>query len=525
MKKLISILLMILLAGCGGSSTVTQTDITIVGTADLQGLMTSSTVDIDLDNDSVKEQHSMGGMGRIATIIKNAIKADPDTIAVSTGDDLMGEFFHQFKGKAIFSLMSSTGYRFYAFGNHEFDKGSDILSAALDNASFTPLCTDLDVSASALNGKCKPYIITETKGVKIGFFSLMTEEFPYITLENKVKFIGDNIETAKKTVKLLKDKGADIIIALTHIGEENDINLAKNVNGINLIFGGHSHKYITSPLHVNNTIIVNGGEKGVYVVKVILSLDENRKLNIQKSKVTLLPVYEAVNADTSVESRIALYEKMLPPAIVLGKTLKDWNLTVEEIRYNESNVADMINDLFKDQFNVDIVLNNSGAFRGKKIYPSGDITDKMLQEIDEFSNYAYIFKLKGKYIKEVLEHSAASYGSGAFLQVSGIKFEINLNALPQIIENDAIIQKGERVTNIKVFDNNTWKELDMEKTYSLLSNDYLVSHSGDKYFWFKKYGTDFKNTYTTFYSIMETYLQKHGELTPPKKDGRITIKK
>ena len=59
--------------------------------------------------------------------------------------------------------------------------------------------------------------------------------------------------------------------------------------------------------------------------------------------------------------------------------------------------------------------------------------------------------------------------------------------------------------------------------YTILSNEFIVNHAGDGYFWFRKYGKDFQNTFTTFYSIMASYLQEHGELTPKEKDGRIVV--
>ena len=61
------------------------------------------------------------------------------------------------------------------------------------------------------------------------------------------------------------------------------------------------------------------------------------------------------------------------------------------------------------------------------------------------------------------------------------------------------------------------------EAYSVLSNSFIVNHEGDGYFWFKKYGTDMKNTYTTFYSIMAEYIDHNKGLTPYAKDGRLEI--
>jgi 5'-nucleotidase len=113
---------------------------------------------------------------------------------------------------------------------------------------------------------------------------------------------------------------------------------------------------------------------------------------------------------------VAAYVEKFPAAIVLGKTEAEWDMHSAVTRKQESPVAEMINDMMRKQFKVDIVLNNGGAFRGNKIYKPGPVTDDMLKEIDEFRQYAYTLKLKGKYLKDILEWSAASYGQGGFLQ-------------------------------------------------------------------------------------------------------------
>ena len=69
-----------------------------------------------------------------------------------------------------------------------------------------------------------------------------------------------------------------------------------------------------------------------------------------------------------------------------------------------------------------------------------------------------------------------------------------------------------------------YQALDPEKTYSIACNAYLAERSGDKYYWFKQYGQDQKNTYTTLYSILAEEFDKKKVLNPPKPDGRIIVK-
>ena len=388
----------------------------------------------------------------------------------------MNKFFHTYKGKAILSLVSDAGYELYAFGNHEFDKGSKVLSEALDGVSFTPICSDLDVSNSALKGKCKSYVIKEIDGVKVGFFSLMTEDLPLVTSERDVKIVSDNVTTAKMMVKLLKEQNVNVIVALSHIGYKQDRALAKQVKGIDLIFGGHSHEYVKVMGRINNTAIVNGGQQGTQIIKVDIPLD--KALNVLHKEITMykIPVSSALIPDKAIAAKVAKYKESFPAAIVLGKTDAPWDLTSSELRKSESAVADMVNDLMRKKFKVEIVLNNAGAFRGGKVYPEGNITDTMLKEIDEFGNYAYILKLKGKYIRQILERSAAQYDEGGLMQVSGLKYRITLPKQLQKIKDRKITRAGERVDNIEVYIDGKWLPLD-EKRSLFCTQQLLYSQS------------------------------------------------
>ncbi len=485
--------------------------ITIAGTADLQGKM-QATVD---------DNHSVGGIAHLASVFKILKKENPNTVIVSTGDDLMNRFFHTYKGEAILSLMGDAGYELYAFGNHEFDKGSAVLAKALEKSTLIPICSDLDVSNSALNEKCLPYLIKNIDGVRVGFFTLMTEDLPLVTSERAVTLRGDNVSMAKSIIKTLKEQGSDIIILLSHIGYKKDVALAKQVKGIDLIFGGHSHEYVKKIGKIHKTYIVNGGEKGREVVKVDIELDNS--LHVRKITMKKIPVTHDFKADSKIALKLDTYLQGFPDSIVLGHTNKAWDLRSKVIRHGESNVINMINDRLAHKFGVDIVLNNAGAFRGSKIYKEGNITDTMLKEIDEFGNYAYTFKLKGKYFKAILERSAANYGDGGLLHTSGLRYEIDLKGKVQKIEGEKVTQKGSRVKNIKIFQNDKWVSIENEKEYTILSNAFLVTHKGDGFFWFKDYGTEAKNTYTTFYSLMVDTIEHKKVLTPQKDDGRLKI--
>lgn len=523
-------LLVFMINACAGT-TPDQTPyrFTLVGTADLQGALEPTK---PRNNQSGKSQADqiVGGIARLGSMIRAIqVETGGHVAVVSTGDDLMNRYFHTFKGQAIFELMTKAGYDIYALGNHEFDKGPEVLSQALAKAKWQTLCTDLEVDESPLEGLCQPWLIREYDGLRVGFFSLMTEDFPLVTTGGKVKLVKSNVEATRWAVSELSKNGAELIIALTHIGFEQDQRLAGEIEGIDIIFGGHSHDYIPRMTQINRTVIVNGGEKGTHLVRLDIRLNASKTFDPNDVHYTLLPVTAAIAPDRAISARLEGYKKQFPPDVVLGRTNIAWDLTKEAVRRGESAVCNLVNDLMRQKFKADIVLNNGGAFRGAKIYPPGPLTDKMLKEIDEFSNYAFLLDIQGRHLKAILERSAACYDKGGFLHPSGIRYTIDLSQMTQEIASDGsqeirVIRPGERVGRIRIQNNRgDWRPVQSDRTYRILTNSYIANQQGDGYFWFKRYGRNLKNTYSTFYSILAEAIGHQGVLNPGKLDQRVVV--
>lgn len=504
--------------------------LTIVGTGDLQGRLDADPRSIHIAA-SGKKTEVMGGISRIAGLIRKIQKDTSNpVIVVSSGDDLMGRYFHHFNGKAIFATMGTAGYEILALGNHEFDRGPGVLAEALDSVNFSVLCSDLDVRDTVMENNCQPYLLREFQGIRIGFFSLMTKDFPVVTLTGKVKIRNSHAVVAQNMIQTLKKKGAQVIIAVTHIGTDVDRQLAAEVNGIDIIFGGHSHDYQSKLERINNTLIVNGGEKGPALVRLDVSLGENNRVVPSSAAYSLLPVTADIAPDAEVETQLAEYREQLPAATVVGSTTKEWDLTKETLRNRESAVADLITDMIRTRFKIDVVLFNSGSFRGNSKYSPGPVTDTMIAEIDEFESNVFLMTLQGKYIRQVLEHSASLIGHGGFLQCSGIRFSIDPEAQPQALGGKGplhytVTQSGNRIGDIQVLSRNgSWKPLDPDHMYKLATNDYLAKREGDRYFWFKKYSQGLHNTYSTMGTIMTDYFREHEVVNPEEPDGRITFR-
>jgi len=513
---------------CNGVAASNTKQLTFLGTADLQGQLEPSLSSIDLDGTGNKTQ-VVGGISRIASIIKKTkTESKTPVIVLSSGDDLMGRYFNTFQGKAIIKLLKVAGYDIYGLGNHEFDHGSGMLGEALSETDLTTLCSDLKIKGTALENSCLTTFITEYDDLRIGYFSLMTPEFAYVTNGGDVTLKGPTFSIAKEMISSLKKEKVDIIVAVTHLGIDLDRQLAAEVNGIDIIFGGHSHDYLTQMETINDTLIVNGGEKGTALVRLDVELDANKRLLPLSAEYSLIPIVASIQEDPNTSEQLKHFTDQLPGAVVLGSTDKEWHLDKKSVRSEESSVADMVNDLILEKFKVDLVLNNGGAFRGNKVYPAGPVTDTMLYEIDAFENDIYLLKIKGQYLREILEHSAASLGEGGFLQIAGARIKIQTNApVQEITEKNGkweVNKKGNQILTIQVRnDDNSYSPLDPEKTYSVATNAFLAKHEGNKYYWFNQYGQNQTNTYTTLYSIMSMAIIQNKTLNPPAPDGRIML--
>ena len=214
-----------------------------------------------------------GGYARREEYIKKVRSENKNVILLDAGDFSQGSpFFSLFKGDVEIELMNALGYDAATIGNHEFDNGQDELARRTGNAEFPLLCANYTFNKSNLNSLLKPYIIIERAGKKFGIIGLT------VNVKNVVakKFqdgmeYQNHIEVANALAeRLRKEEGCNVIIALTHIGFREDIELAEQSKEIDIIVGGHSHttienKKVVKNLNGNDVIVVQDGEKGEFV--------------------------------------------------------------------------------------------------------------------------------------------------------------------------------------------------------------------------------------------------------------------
>jgi 5'-nucleotidase len=481
-----------------------------------------------------KETKMIGGMARLAGAVKQIRRENPGRVLLaSSGDDLAGKYFSIFRGKATYALMNSIGYDVAALGNHEFDYGIRMLKEAAVCAKFPLIASNMGFEGTSLFKDIRKYYVTEVNGIKIGCIGLMTPDARQITkIEDPITVDTNIFSAADEYVGYLRDiERVDLVVALTHIGNDYDRALARKVRGIDVICGGHSHTLLPTGGEMivehekgGRTIIVQSGEKGGFLGRLDLTV-RNGKVTGHAWEAIMLD--GSVPEDPAAKRIVERCRKKLPRKIRLGESLCGLDARREVVRKEESNLGNLITDAMRERFHVDAALINGGGIRGETIFPKGPLYTDTVIECFPFENTAVIFRVRGADVRSILELAVSGYQDmlGKFLQVSGIKFSFDPGEKALVLQKNekgdavGIAEEGARVKDVRFLGKDgSYHPCRDDAVYSLAVGSYIAG-GGDGYFMFKQMrGTD---TYVTVQSVIEDYIREKKQVAP-RVEGRIT---
>lgn len=226
-----------------------------------------------------------GGLDRCLSFIKRERKAN--TLVFDTGD-FFSPYDNKLKNEFVLKFIERINYDAVVIGDQEFASGVDFFIDKISNYRIPIVLGNLQICGE---NSCfvlgKPYIIKEINGVRIAITGVISEKTFFLfpkEIKEKLKFTNTPEEFLNEIIPELRKK-ADFIFVLSHQGDYPDRELAKKVKGIDVIFGGHSQSKIDEK--VGNTIILQPGEKGMYVGRVIFKI-KNKKIVSYRNK--LIPL-------------------------------------------------------------------------------------------------------------------------------------------------------------------------------------------------------------------------------------------
>lgn len=415
----------------------------------------------------------------VAQLVKEKKLAGENVLLLSAGDVLHGQPLATLsRGKSIIEIMNATGYDAMVPGNHDFNYGAARLKTLEKQAEFPVLAANLKNNVGGSDA-FTPYVIKTFGDVKVGIFGLATPETATKTNPSNVRYIDFKFPPAiaREMVDTLKNQGCDVIIALTHLGddeetwaEERSTAVAK-VQGIDLIVDGHSHTKLPTGNQVGNTLVVQTGALGENIGVVTLTVRGGKVRNRQAELLAVPAADEekpALAADETVAGIIERIKKenetitsqrvASTPVLLEGER--------EAVRCRETNLADLITDSMLHASGAEIAFTNGGGIRAS--IPAGEITKGDVLTVLPFGNYIVTKQMLGADLLAALELGLTAYPetAGSFPQVGGIRFTFDPGAAP-----------GRRVVDIQMANGAAF---DPGKTYVVATNDFLAD-GGDGY--------------------------------------------
>jgi 5'-nucleotidase / UDP-sugar diphosphatase len=461
----------------------------------------------------IAPKDGQGGLAELMTLLKQERAAAAHSITTFGGDLISPSVLSGLtKGSQMIDLYNRLGTDVAVLGNHEFDYGPELLTERVAASAFPWLGSNVvGPDGRPAAGTIATHMI-ERAGYRIGFFGILAPETDVLSKPGDEVTFAPTVATATAAVAKLQAEGADLIIALTHDDLADDRELARSVDGIAVILGGHDHDPIT--LYEGGVLIAKAGYDAHYLAAIDLAVD--RVMERDKEVVQIIPAWRylttaGIAPDPEVKAVVDRYNAELDAelAVPVGTTTVALDSRRTTVRTAESNFGNLVADTIRAAVGADAALTNGGGIRGDRTYDAGKVLTRkdILSELP-FGNVTVLIELTGADLLAALENGVSDVEgtAGRFPQVSGMTYRY-----------DASKPAGSRIVAVEV----GGRPLEMGKTYRLATNDFIFG-GGDGYAALTRGKAIIDpSAGTLMATTVMDYIAQQGEIAP-KVEGRIT---
>lgn len=435
----------------------------------------------------------VGGMDRVATVVK-AIRADrPDAILLDGGDTWHGSLTcYKTAGQDMVNVMNALKPDAMTF-HWEFTLGSDRVRELVEGLPFAALGQNIfdaewDEPAEAF----KPYQVFERGGVKV---AVIGQAFPYMPIANpgwmfpEYSF-GIRDANMQAMVDEVRAQGAELVVCLSHNGFDVDKKMAGIVSGIDVILSGHTHDALPEPVLVGETIIIASGSNGKFVSRVDLDVRDGRMMGFRHK---LIPIFsDVITPDAEMAQLID--EQRAPFKAELEEVIGE----TESLLYRRGNFNgswdDLICNALLSEREADIAM-SPGVRWGPSLIPGAPITREDIFNVTSMTyGKAYRSEMTGEFIKVILEDVADNIFNpdpyyqqgGDMVRIGGMGYRIDISK-PQ----------GERISEMTLL--STGEAIDPAKTYVVAGWASVNEGTEGPQIW----------------DVVESHIRKQGTVTVP----------
>ena len=358
-----------------------------------------------------------GGMASLAGWVAQVRSRAPDrTLLLDAGDTWQGTFTSNAnKGESIVKAMNLMRYDAQALGNHDFDWGQEILQQRAKDASFPFLAANLlDSTTGRVPAYAKPWIVKDLGLAKIGIIGLTNPRSPSIVKASSIAGLTflPAVDAVRRYLPEVRAQ-SDIVVLLTHIGVDEDSELAQAVPDIDVIVGGHTHLALRTARTIGKTRIYQTGAYTENLGRIEITIDRaTRRPTAIAGGDVLIPITSgAVRPDPDVAALVA--QRRSEGLAITSRVVGSTAVPLEGIRATEVPIGNLIADALLDygrrqSWQTDVAFYNQAGVRGS--LPAGEITFGALYQVLPFANTIVQMELTGVQLKEVLEGAAGAAG-------------------------------------------------------------------------------------------------------------------
>ncbi len=406
-----------------------------------------------------QEYGKVGGLDRVATVIKS-IRADrPDALLFDGGDTWHGSYTTwKTAGQDMVNAMNLLKPDAMTF-HWEFTLGSDRIGELVEGLPFDALGQNIfDAEWDEPAELFKPYEFYERGGAKI---AVIGQAFPYMPIANpgwmfpEYSF-GLRDENMAEMVEEVRALGADCVVVLSHNGFDVDKKMASVVPGIDVILSGHTHDALPEPAQVGQTLIFPSGSNGKFVTRIDLDVRDGQLMGYRSK---LIPVFaDVIEPDAEMAALIA--EERAPFEAEMAEVIG----TTDSLLYRRGNFNGSWDDLICDALiaerDAEIAL-SPGVRWGPSLLPGQDITREDIFGVTSMSyGEAYRTEMTGEFLKIVLEDVADNIFNpdpyyqqgGDMVRTGGLGYKIDITQpLGLRIDELTLLSTGEEIDPLKSY--------------------------------------------------------------------------
>ena len=413
-------------------------------------------------NSLAKSYGKMGGLDRVATVVNSIRASRPDSILLDGGDTWQGSFT-ALKTQGMDMVKAFNLLKTDAMTSHwEFTLGIDRVIDLVENYVEHPFLGANVFDTEWDERAFDPYSIFERSGQKI---AVIGQAFPYMPIANPSwMFPGLSFGIREKNIANLvtevREKGADLVVLLSHNGFDVDRQLASRVNGIDVILCGHTHDALPEPVIVNKTLLIASGSNGKFVSRV--DLDVNK--GVKGFKHRLIPIFSDVISPDPIMNELIDQERK-PYIDDLSEIIGETKSTLYRRGNFNGTWDDLICQAIIEERGADIAL--SPGFRwGPTLLPGSNISREDIFNATAMSYpQVYLAEMTGETIKIILEDVADNLFNpdpyyqqgGDMVRVGGMGYKIKIGK-PQgeRLSEMTILKTGERLEPTKKYKVGGW---------------------------------------------------------------------